>query len=62
MSHLPTHQTLPYGVAIHQAIAEGNLAQMKTLLEQGEQHLRQYGDLHTAVDQLKQEISRLERR
>ncbi|OQS41625.1 DUF1843 domain-containing protein [Chromobacterium haemolyticum] len=62
MSHLPTHKVLPYGVAIHQAIAEGNLAQMKTLLEQGEQHLRQYGDLHAAVDQLKQEISRLERR
>ncbi|WP_137940228.1 DUF1843 domain-containing protein [Chitinivorax sp. B] len=62
MTKSTSHTMPPYGNAIHQAIASGDLSQMKALLQQGEQHLQQYDDLHKAVEQLKLEITRLEKR
>ena len=47
-----------YGVTIHQAIASGDLARMKEVLRQAEQHLAEYGDVQTAVELLKLEIAR----
>ena len=50
-----------YAATIHQAIASGNLEQMKALVSQAEQHLTEYGDVQTAVELLKMEIAKLQR-
>ncbi|AOI74554.1 DUF1843 domain-containing protein [Burkholderia ubonensis] len=55
------HAIPPYGVAIHQAISEGDLTKMKALLRQAEEVLKQHGDLAAAVGKLKQEIVKRER-
>lgn len=55
------HPITPYGVAIHQALAEGDLAKMKSLLIQAESLLNQQGNLAAAVELLKLEIAKLER-
>ncbi|MCR4470421.1 DUF1843 domain-containing protein [Burkholderia sp. SCN-KJ] len=55
------HVIPPYGVAIHQAISEGDLTKMKALLSQAEEVLKQHGDLAAAVGKLKQEIVKRER-
>lgn len=52
--------SLLYGPVIHGAIAEGNLARMRTVAQQAEQQLNQWGDLRTALEVLKVEIARLE--
>jgi hypothetical protein len=52
----------PYGVAIHQAIASGDLTRMKSLLAETEEHLRQVGDVRVALAQLKLEIERASQR
>lgn len=54
------HVIPPYGVAIHQAISEGDLTKMKALLSQAEAVLQQHGDLAAAVGKLKQEIVKRE--
>ncbi|EDT02064.1 DUF1843 domain-containing protein [Burkholderia ambifaria] len=55
------HVIPPYGVAIHQAISEGDVSKMKALLGQAEEVLKQHEDLAAAVGKLKQEIARRER-
>ncbi|ACB67998.1 DUF1843 domain-containing protein [Burkholderia ambifaria] len=55
------HVIPPYGVAIHQAISEGDVSKMKALLSQAEEVLKQHEDLAAAVGKLKQEIARRER-
>jgi len=50
----------PYGVAIHQAIASGNLDQMKRVAKEAETHLAEHGDAWTALEVLKAEIARHE--
>lgn len=50
----------PYGVAIHQAIASGDLAQMKTVAAAAENHLKEYGNISAALEGLKAEIAKLE--
>lgn len=52
----------PYGVAIHQAIASGDLERMKSLVAETEEHLRRAGDVRVALDQLKLEIERASQR
>jgi hypothetical protein len=54
------HPIVPYGVAIHQAIASGDLQNMKTLLSEAESIVQQQGDLRTALELLKVEIAKLE--
>lgn len=51
-----------YGPPIQQAIARGDLAEMKAMLERAEATLKLQGDLATAVAQLRVEIARLERK
>ncbi|KKI72118.1 hypothetical protein VU09_30390 [Burkholderia pseudomallei] len=60
MSQAQGHPVTPYGVAIHQAIADGDLAQMKSLRTQA--LLAQQGNLATALELLEVEIAKLERR
>ena len=52
----------PYGPPIHQAIARGDLTEMKALLKNAETYLSRAGDVATAVTKLKAEISKLEKR
>jgi hypothetical protein len=48
-----------YGVPIQEAIAKGDLAQMKKLAAEAEQHLQQTGDVSAALEYLKIEIAKL---
>ena len=48
-----------YGVAIHEAIASGDRAQMQTVARQAEAYLAQYGDLSAAIEILKSELIKL---
>jgi len=50
----------PYGVAIQQAIAKGDLAHMKTVAAEAEAHLKEYGDIRSSLALLKVEIAKLE--
>jgi primosomal protein N' len=50
----------PYGVVIQRAIASGDLAEMKRAAQQAEEHLRQTGDVRSALENLKIEIAKLE--
>ena len=54
------HPAMPYGVGIQQAIASGNLAQMKAMAAQAEEHLKSYGDISAALESLKLEIAKHE--
>lgn len=51
----------PYGVAIHDAIIDGDLRTMKALLSRAEAVLDEQGDLRTAVELLRLEIAKAER-
>jgi Domain of unknown function (DUF1843) len=54
------HSVPPYGPAIHQAIAKGDLSHMKQVAAQAEEHLKEAGDVTLALEMLKVEIARLE--
>ncbi len=60
MAERSQHPAPPYGPAIHQAIAKGDLAQMKQVAAQAEEHLNQAGDVSAALVALKVEIAKLE--
>jgi hypothetical protein len=51
-----------YGVPIHQAIASGNLTKMKRLAKQAEAHLQKHGDLRAALELLRVEIAKAEKK
>jgi hypothetical protein len=51
--------TVPYGPPIQQAIASGDLANMKQVAAAAEQHLQQVGDVRSALEYLKIEIAKL---
>jgi len=60
--HKPGGGTYPvplYGVTIHHCIAKGDLAEMKKLVLEAEQHLRDHGDVAAALEALKIEIAKL---
>ena len=50
----------PYGVAVQQAIAQGDLAKMKQVAADAEKHLQQAGDVRSALEYLKIEIAKHE--
>src|SRR5438105_1999282 len=47
-----------YGPPIEDAIARGDLAEMKSLLNEAEEFLRQHGDVRSSVELLKLEIGK----
>ena len=54
------HPVPPYGIAIQEAIAKGDLARMKQVAADAEQHLQQSGDVRSALEYLKIEIAKHE--
>lgn len=52
----------PYGVAIQEAVASGDLTKMKEAARQAEEYTREWGDVSSALEVLKLEISRLEKK
>lgn len=54
--------TLMYGPAIQEAVASGDLEKMKAVARQAEEHLREWGNIPAALEALKIEIARLERK
>jgi len=53
---------VPYGPAIQQAIARGNLKEMKSLVSLTEKLLTRSGDLPAVYQLLKIEIAKMEKR
>lgn len=53
---------LLYGVAIQEAVASGDLAQMKKVAKEAEAHVAQSGNVSAALEALKVEISRLQKK
>jgi hypothetical protein len=51
-----------YGVGIHHCIARGDLPEMKALVKEAEQFLREAGDVSAALEALKIEIAKREAR
>ncbi|RON47802.1 DUF1842 domain-containing protein [Pseudomonas frederiksbergensis] len=58
----PHHAQPLYAVAVQQAQASGDLAQLKSVVSQAEQQLAHSGALRGALEQLTAEIARLEAR
>ena len=52
----------PYGVAIQQARVSGDLAEMRKVAAEAEEHVATYGDVVGALERLKAEIATLEGR
>jgi hypothetical protein len=52
----------PYGPAIQQAIASGELPRMKAAVKEAEAFLAKYGDVRVAIEALKIEIAKLEKK
>lgn len=50
----------PYGDAIQQAVASGNLSKMKLAARAAEQYLAKHGDIRAALQHLRLEIAKLE--
>lgn len=50
----------PYGTAIHQAMASGDLAKMKEVAASAETYLKDYGNVAAALEILKSEIAKAE--
>jgi hypothetical protein len=55
-----THPIILYGVAIHKSAASGNLADMKKVAAEAEEHLKSHGDVSAALEALKIEIAKHE--
>jgi hypothetical protein len=49
-----------YATPIHRCIAQGDLQEMKGLLEEAEAYLKEYGDIRAAVESLRVEIAKRE--
>lgn len=54
--------SLMYGPAIQEAVASGDVEKMKAVARQAEEHLREWGNVPAALEALKIEIARLERK
>jgi hypothetical protein len=57
-----TYPIPPYGVAIQEAIASGNLSKMKEVSRQAEAHLQNADKVSAALQVLKEEIAKLEKK
>lgn len=53
---------LLYGPMIHEIAGSGDLAKMKKVAQQAEEHLRDHGHVVAALEALKMEIAKLEYR
>jgi uncharacterized protein DUF1843 len=51
----------PYGPAIQDAVASGDLARMKAVARDAEKFVGEHGDVPAALEALKLEIARMER-
>jgi hypothetical protein len=51
----------PYGPAIQDAVASGDLAKMKAVARQAERFVAEFGDIPASLEALKLEIAKLER-
>jgi uncharacterized protein DUF1843 len=60
MAETHTPAVPPYGVAIHAAIATGDLARMREMAQQAQQWIAEHGDVSAALETLKAEIARRE--
>lgn len=49
-----------YAATIHHCIARGDLNEMKKLVAQAEQHLKDHGDVRASLELLKAEIAKVE--
>jgi hypothetical protein len=58
MAKPQVHPVPPYGVAIHEAIATGDLARMREMAEHAQKWIAEHGDLSAALETLKAEIAR----
>lgn len=58
----PVHPIPLYGVTICEAVASGDLARMKEVARQAEEHVREYGNVPAALEGLKLEISKLQKK
>lgn len=56
---MPTGPLPPYGTAIQQAVASGDLRQMKSVAKQAEQYLAAHGNVAEALAVLQVEIAKL---
>ena len=56
------HVHLLYGVTIHNAAASGDLAKMKATAAEAEHYLREHGNVSAALEALKIEIAKLEKK
>ncbi len=52
----------PYGVAIQEAVASGDLAKMREAAQQAETYVKEWGDVSSALEVLKLEISKMEKK
>jgi hypothetical protein len=53
------HSLPPYGVAIQDAIASGDVSKMKQVADDAESYLKEYGEIGDGLKKLKSEIDRL---
>jgi hypothetical protein len=51
-----------YAVAIQEAVASGDLQKMRAVARQAEEHLKQHGNVSAALEALKLEIAKHEKR
>jgi signal transduction protein with GAF and PtsI domain len=49
-----------YGVAMRQAVASGDVEQMKSVAKEAEDHLAEHGNVSAALEALKVEIEKAE--
>lgn len=59
---VPLYAVPPYGVAIQEAIASGDLARMTAVAREAETYLKDHGDVPAALEALKVEIARASRK
>jgi hypothetical protein len=52
----------PYGVAIQEAIASGDLKTMKATAKEAERYLKEHGNVPAALEALKIEIARAKKK
>lgn len=50
----------PYGVAIREAVASGDLDEMRRVADLAEEHLKEVGNVAAALEALKLEIAKAE--
>jgi Domain of unknown function (DUF1843) len=54
------HPIPPYGTAIQDAIAQGDISKMKKIAQEAEAFIKQHGDLRSALAALHVEIAKAE--